>query len=189
MASNIQELILELKSLQEDKTEYMRAVVSVLVGEVRQRIHVKGEKADGSNIGTYSSAYLKLRSGNYANAGTFSKGAKKGQRKDAGTFTDRTIRLNKKTGVFTGEEKVGKARPNYNRGTDPKVILSLTRQMEQDFVAIAENNEYGLGFNNKDNFDKATWNEERYKGVYNLSQQEIELAETTITDYINGLLG
>lgn len=189
MASNVQELILELKSLQTDEIQYMRSVVSVLAGEVRQRIHKNGEKADGSQIGTYSKGYLKLRSGQYANAATFTKGAKKGQRKDSGTFTDRTIRLNKKTGVFTGEEKVGTARPNYNRGSDPKVILSLTRQMEQDFVAIAENNEYGLGFNNPDNFDKATWNEARYKGVYDLSEKEIELAETTIIDYINGLLG
>jgi hypothetical protein len=189
MAENLQELILEMKGLQTDKTQYMRPAALVLVGEVRQRIHEKGEKANGSKIGIYSSAYLKLRSGDYANAAVFIRGAKKGQRKNAGTFTDRTIRLNKKTGVFTGEEKVGKARPNYNRGSDPDVILSLTRQMEQDFVAIAENNEYGLGFNNKHNFDKATWNEEHYKGVYDLSQHEIELAETTITDYLNGLFG
>lgn len=140
MASNVQELITELKSLQVDKAQYMRPVVLVLAGEVRQRIHVRGEKADGKAIGTYTNAYLRTRVKN-------------------------------------------------NRGNDKKKILSLTRQMEQDFVGIAENNEYGLGFNNSHNFDKATWQETDNPGTYDLSAREIELAELTITDYINGLFG
>ena len=184
-----QQLILEFKKLSEQPIEYMRPVVLVLAGEVRNRIHVEGKKADGSQIGTYSSSYLKLRSGNYANSQKYSKGAKAGQLKNAGTYTDRTIRLNKKTGVFTGEEKVGTERINYNRGSDPKVILSLTRQMEQDFVPIAEDNLYGLGFNNKDNLDKAEWNDERYKGVYGLTTEEEQIAEQVIEDYINGVFG
>jgi hypothetical protein len=189
MAENLGELIVQLKGLQTDPEPYMRVVVVGLVGEVRQRIHVKGQKANGDQIGEYSNSYLKLRSGNYANAEVFTRGINKGKRKNAGFYTERTIRLDKATGVFSGEEKVGKPRVNYNRGDDPKVILSLTRQMEQDFVAIAENDEYGLGFNNQHNFDKAMWNEERYKGVYQLSEAEIEFAEATITDYLNGLFG
>lgn len=140
MAENIQELILEMKGLQTDPTPYMRAVVLVLAGEVRQRIHVRGEKADGKQIGTYSTAYLRVREKN-------------------------------------------------NRGNDRKKILSLTRQMEQDFVPVSEGNQYGLGFNNQHNMDKATWQEEANPGTYDLSQQEIDLAETTITDYLNGLFG
>lgn len=140
MAESVQELILELKSLQTDKTQYMRPVVLVLSGEVRQRIHVRGEKADGKAIGTYTNAYLRTREKN-------------------------------------------------NRGRDAKKILSLTTQMEQDFVGVAENNEYGLGFNNAHNFDKATWQEEANPGTYDLSQREIDLAETTIIDYLNGLFG
>lgn len=189
MAENVQELIVQIKELQANPEPLMRIIVVGLVGEVRKRIHVEGKKADGSDIGKYSNAYLKLRSGDYANADRFSKGVNKGQNKNSGVFTDRTIRLNKQTGVFSGEEKVGKERPNYNRGTDPKIILSLTRQMEKDFVAIAENNEYGLGFTNMHNFDKATWNEERYKGVYDLSERELELANSVVEDYINGIFG
>jgi hypothetical protein len=189
MDTTVSQVIFNLQQLSTNTEPYMRAVVLVLAGEVRQRIHVDGKKANGSEIGKYSSGYLKLRSGDYANSEKHTKGAKKGQNKNAGTFTDRTIRLNKQTGVFTGEDKVGKERPNYNRGSDPKVILSLTRQMEQDFVPIAEGDTYGLGFNNPHNFDKATWNEERYKGVYDLSEDEIKIAEDTITDYINGIFG
>lgn len=155
----------------------MRPVVLVLAGVVRNRIHEEGKKANGSPIGTYSSSYLKLRSGNYQNSGKFSKGAKKGEVKNAGTFTAKA------------NDKAGTPRPNYNRGTDPKVILSLTRQMEQDFVPIAENDEYGLGFNNPHNLEKAEWNEERYGGVYELSAEELNIAEEIITDYINGIFG
>lgn len=186
---SVQEVILGMKDLKANPVSYMRPVVLVLAGEVRHRIHVDGKKANGSDIGKYSSGYLKLRSGDYANADKYTKGAKKGQNKNSGTFTDRTIRLNKQTGVFSGEEKVGKARPNYNRGSDPKIILSLTRQMEQDFVPIAEGDTYGLGFNNPHNFDKATWQEEKHPGVYDLSEDEIKIAEDTIIDYINGVFG
>jgi hypothetical protein len=185
----ISQVIFDLHQLQVNEESYMRAVVMVLAGEVRTRIHVDGKKASGAPIGKYSSSYLILRSGNYANAEKYTKGSKKGQNKNSGTYTDRTIRLDKNTGVFTGEDKVGKARTNYNRGSDPKVILSLTRQMEQDFVPVAENGTYGLGFNNPHNFDKATWNEARYKGVYELSEDEIKIVEETITEYINGLFG
>lgn len=189
MNQSIQQTVIDLQSLRNNPMNYMRPVVLVLAGVVRKRIHKEGKKANGSPIGTYSSEYLKLRSGNYQNSDKFSRGAKKGQNKNAGTYTDRTIRLNKKTGVFTGEDKVGKPRINYNRGSDPKVILSLTRQMEQDFVPIAENNVYGLGFNNPVNMDKAEWNEERYEGVYELSEDELKIAEEIITNYINGVFG
>ncbi len=140
MADNLQELILELKSLQEQPVQYMRPVVLVLAGEVRHRIHVRGEKADGKPIGTYSNSYLRVREKN-------------------------------------------------NRGNDKKKILSLTRQMEQDFVPVAENNEYGLGFNNQHNMDKATWQEEANPGTYGLSQNEEDIVHITITDYLNGLFG
>lgn len=74
-----------------------------------------------------------------------------------------------------------------NRTDSRKMIYSLTRQMEQDFVPVSEGNEFGLGFNNSHNFDKATWLELKRPGVYDLGQSEIELAETVLTDYINGL--
>lgn len=128
----------KLTSLTTDKDQYMRAVVFGLAGELRQRIHVKGLKADGSRIGEYKNSYLKTR------------------------------------------EK-------ENRGRDTKVILSLTRQMEQDFVPVAENDQFGLGFNNDTNFDKATWMEERFPNTYNLSEEETAMAEQVIIDYLNGL--
>jgi hypothetical protein len=140
MATNVQELIIELKQLQQATINYMRPVVLVLAGQVRHRIHVDGLRPDGGKIGTYQNYYMRERAKN-------------------------------------------------RRDDSRKMIYSLTRQMEQDFVGIAEENEYGLGFNNRHNFDKATWLEEMRPGVYGLSPSEIYLAEQTITDYINGLLG
>ncbi|MCW3466496.1 hypothetical protein [Chitinophaga nivalis] len=128
----------KLNSLIVDKDQYMRGVVFGLVGEVRQRIHKRGQKADGSPIGEYKNSYLRIR------------------------------------------EK-------ENRGNDRKIILSLTRQMEQDFVPVSENDQFGLGFNNPHNFDKAGWMENRFPNTYNLSDDELLMAEQAIQDYINGL--
>lgn len=134
------ELILQMKGLQTDEQSWMRPVVLALAGEVRRRIHVDGQRADGGAIGQYQNTYMREREKN-------------------------------------------------NRGSDKKMIYSLTRQMEQDFVPIAEENQYGLGFNNDHNFDKATWQEEKRPGVYDLSEREVELAELALTDYLNGLFG
>lgn len=137
---NIQSLILGFKALSENPISYMRPVVFVLAGELRHRIHVEGKKANGSDIGTYTQDYMKIRAKN-------------------------------------------------KRGPSLRMIWSLTRQMEQDFVPIAQTDLYGLGFNNSWNFEKASWLEDARPGVYALSESEIRLAEQTITDYINGVFG
>lgn len=91
--------------------------------------------------------------------------------------------------IGTYQNSYMRERERNNRSSDKKMVYSLTRQMEQDFIPIAENNQYGLGFNNSHNFDKATWLEEKRPGVYDLSDHEVELAELALTDYINGLFG
>lgn len=71
-----------------------------------------------------------------------------------------------------------KTRKKYNRGESKKVILSLTGQMENDFVAVAQNpvkvdGGYALGFNNPENNNKASHNNKRYGAeVYKLTQAE-----------------
>ena len=42
-----------------------RAVASAIMPEMRKRIHVDGNNSKGSKIGTYSTAYLKLRQKKY----------------------------------------------------------------------------------------------------------------------------
>lgn len=62
-----------------------------------------------------------------------------------------------------------------NRTADSDVILSATRQMENDFTVVATAKGYGLGYNNSLNFDKAKWLEDKYKKkVFGLTEAERE---------------
>lgn len=73
------------------------------------------------------------------------------------------------------EERVEK----FNRTNDSKVVLSLTRQMENDFKVIETENGYGLGFSNPFNYEKSQWNEQRFKKIYDLTPDEIVLTQQT----------
>lgn len=125
----------------EGQGDMLRAVTLSMIPVVHDRIHVRGEDANGGQIGTYSPSYLKY------------------------------------------------TRPKNNRSNDPKVILSLTRQMESDFSAVAESNKYGLGFKNTLNFDKATWLETNTykKPIYALQEPERDLAITLGQGYTDAL--
>ena len=142
-----------------DGLEISRVVAVGMQGVVKNRIHVDGQAADGKQIGVYSKGYLALRTGNYKNSDKVTKGKKAGELKNAGKFSKGS--------------KAGAARPKYNRTSDPKVILSLTRQMENDFSVIALGVGFGLGYKNKFNFDKARWAEKNYKKkIFNLTADE-----------------
>jgi len=136
---------------------------------MKVRIHVDGLDAQDKPIGTYSKSYMTVRTGAYKNA----KKTKSGKIKSAGVYTERTIRVNKQNGVFTGEDKVGKARPMYNRTTDTKVVASLTRQMENDMVVVPTAKGYGIGYNNPENYKKAGYVEATYrKSIFKVSPKE-----------------
>lgn len=180
-----------------DREYLIRPVAFDLIDMMTKRIHVDGIASDGAQIGTYSPGYMKVRTGDFKNSVRFVRGAQKGQVKNAGTFTDATIRLNKQTGVFTGEEKSGTARPNYNRTSDTKIIVSLTRQLENDWSVIATEKGYGIGFLNQFNLQKARWVEEGQgtgpenpREIFSLTKAEQEFAveeiNRRIDDAING---
>lgn len=169
----------------------LREIAVSMLPVVKERIHVQGKATDNSQIGTYSEGYMTLRTGAYQNADKKTKGKEKGKLKNSGTYTDRVIYLNKKTGIFHGEDKVGKSREQYHRTADTKVILSLTRQMESDFSVQATEKGYGLGYNNSLNYDKSQWAESTYKKkIFSLSDSEkelvIEIANTFTNNTLNG---
>jgi len=61
-----------------------------------------------------------------------------------------------------------------NRGGEV-VILSFTEQMKRDYQPNTTG-EVGFGFSNQFNFDKATWNETRYKAlIFALTDAEEEI--------------
>jgi hypothetical protein len=163
----------QLKQLQ-NPDQMLRTVALAVLPELKKRVHVEGKASDGSQIGTYSPGYMKLRTGNYSNAGRYSKGKNKGKNKNAGTFSQ---------GI-----NIGKPRPQYHRSSDPTVILSLTRQMENDESVMPAGSGYGIGFINSDNFKKSQYNEQTYKkDIWKLTQEERALAIKVAKDYLTDL--
>jgi hypothetical protein len=145
-------------------------------GMMRERIHEQGKASDGSGIGTYSPEYMKVRTGNFGNSGTYSRGKNKGNLKNAG--------------VYARGQNRGNPRPKYNRSASTDVVLSLTREMENDFGAFkSSNGNWSIGFIR--NPDRAgdfkhsdiAKNAERIYGkhIYSLSKDE----QTTIDSILD----
>lgn len=130
-----------------------------VMGEMRKRIHVDGKASDGSQIGSYSPGYIKVRSGVFQSP------------------------------VIARGRNKGGAREKYNRGSDAKVILSLTRQMEGDLTVIPLDDGTGIGYNNVDNFNKSQWAEKTYgKKIFHLTEREREIIQITGEIYVEDKL-
>lgn len=72
-------------------------------------------------------------------------------------------------------------RRKYNRSSDTKIIVSLTRQIENDWSVIATDQGYGIGFKNPFNFDKARWVEaNKNVKIFNLSTTELKYVSDTV---------
>lgn len=83
-----------------------------------------------------------------------------------------------------------KYRQKHKRGADPKVILSLTRSMENSMELYPIEHGTGIGFSTKENWQKARWCEETYgKLIYSPTIQEKQLVIAIGQDYISKHLG
>lgn len=172
--SNLQQVIKDvLMRIQAvNSTDMLRQVAVDLLPVVKDRIHERGLDASGNPIGTYSEGYMKVRTGNFGNASRKTRGKSKGELKDAGVFT-------------RGNNK-GQLRPKYNRTNDTKVVISLTRQMENDFSIQPTDTGYGLGYNNADNALKVEYVENIYKKkIFALTADEIAAAYASAQEFIN----
>lgn len=126
-----------------DTVKMCKEQATTILALVKNRVHIQGQDSNGSQIGTYSTEYLKIRTG------------------------------------------TSKGKPNYNRGSDPKVILSLTRQMENDFIIKPIENGYGIGYSNVTNFRKSYWAELKYaKKIFSLTAKEHKVAVEIAEKYI-----
>jgi hypothetical protein len=193
MKEVIQEKLAQLKALKDNPDPILRTVALTILPELKKRVHQDGKDSAGNQIGTYSPGYMKVRTGNYKNSGRISRGKNKGKLKDAGMITKRgyrkftqedaeTVSSERK---FLKTEHEGVARPRYNRTGDTKVILSLTRQMENDTSVIQTDTGYGIGYLNPLNYQKALWCEETYKKpiLTKLTDEENDLAQTTAREF------
>lgn len=119
-----------------NKDYLLRPVAIEVLPMMTERIHQKGQAADGSQIGTYSSPYLAYRKKN-------------------------------------------------KRGGDTKVIVSLTRQLENDWSVMETPKGYGIGFTNAFNADKLRWvGEMKGKDLGELSVAEIDYAFERINELL-----
>ena len=157
-------------------------VANKLKDRIQKRVHTEGKASDGSQIGEYSKGYMKVRTGNYPE-----NAIKRGKNK--GTFKEKKSQAKAEAGVFTKGKNKGQPRPVYNRENNRRVILSLSSHMEQDFAEtqpVPVQNGYGIGFTEEFNYNKAIWNEERYgKKIWDLTNDEIQLAEDIVNEYID----
>lgn len=127
--------------LLKNKEYLLRPVAIEVIPLMTERIHQKGEASDNSQIGTYSSNYLKLR------------------------------------------------QAKYKRDASTKVIVSLTRQLENNWSVIATQNGYGIGFLNPFNLQKARWVEiVKGKKIFNLSKSETQYAVDRINELVKDAL-
>lgn len=79
-------------------------------------------------------------------------------------------------------------KPPYNRTADTKVVVSLTRQLENDWAVIATKGGYGIGFKNRFNLQKGRWVEAIKKPFLSLTVQETQYAQQRFQQLVNEAL-
>lgn len=77
----------------------------------------------------------------------------------------------------------------YKRDASSKVIVSLTRQLENNWSVIATQDGYGIGFTNPFNLKKARWVETgKGKTIFSLSKNEQNYAVERINELVSDAL-
>lgn len=83
-----------------------------------------------------------------------------------------------------------KHRIKKGKGNDSKVIISFTRQMQNDMQVVETPTGYGIGYSNQINADKVIWVESTYdKKIFAATQEEKKEIQKLASAYIAGLFG
>jgi len=77
-----------------------------------------------------------------------------------------------------------KRRIKAGKTASSKVVLSYTRQMQNDFKVIPIQGGYGLGFSNSFDADKAEWAQERFGKIYALTPDEQKAMQLIIEEWL-----
>ena len=91
-------------------------------------------------------------------------------------------------GTYSSSYLRHRQKPPYNRTADEKVVVSLTRQLENDWAVIATKNGYGIGFKNPFNLQKGRWVEAIKKPFLSLTAQEAQYAQQRFQQLVNEAL-
>lgn len=131
----------------------LRTALSTVLAFHKPRIFVKGQDSSGQRIGTYSKNPISI--------------SRKNQARNTGKTTF-------KGGYAEYHGLIGKGSTN--------VILRNTDQMMMDYGLQGSALNYGFGFQNKENFDKSQWMEEKYKKkIFYTSRQEEKILVNVLT--------
>lgn len=126
---------LKLTDLQRDAMTRLQAVS--LMAVMKDRIHVQGKDSNGTQIGTYTPAYVKY------------------------------------------------ARKKAGRGSDDKVIISLTRQLESGYQLEPIEHGWAICLRTQEDMQKARWCEETYeKPIFAPTEEEKAMVIQIANDYI-----
>lgn len=107
-----------------------------------------------------------------------------------------TERIHQK-GLATDDSQIGTysnsylalRQKKYKRDASNKVIVSLTRQLENNWAVIATQNGYGIGFLNPFNAQKARWVEaQKDKRIFSLTKGETQYAVDRINELVKDAL-
>lgn len=100
-------------------------------------------------------------------------------------------------GLASDENEIGTYNPQYlklrqkkyKRTADKKIIVSLTRQLENDWSVIATKSGYGIGFKNKFNLQKARWVEQgKDMKIFSLSASELQHSKVLLNELAHNAL-
>lgn len=152
------------------------------LGNIKQRVFIDGKDSNDAQIGTYSDAYMKVRTGNYPET-RLKSGKNKGEFRRSKTKEGQA-------GYFTKGKNKGQPRPRYNRTADTKVVGSLTREMENDMKVVSDSDDVFIGFSNEHNFDKSQWLESTYeKDIWQLTESENDAVDELVDNFIDEIIG
>lgn len=134
----------------------LRIALSTTLAIHKPRIFQQGFDSKGVKIGTYSTKPASI--------------SKKQQARDTG-------RTYFKGGYAEYKRAVGK-NPGY-------VVLRNTDQMMMDYGIQGSGLSYGFGFQNRENYNKSQWMQDKYfKPIFDLSRHEETILTNTLTDLL-----
>lgn len=156
----------------------LRTLATNTRASMKRRIHVDGLDSNETAIGQYSDPYMKIRTLGHK---VYLDNLKKSTRESI-SAADQNRKTKK---VKTSSDDRQYIFQKYNRNSDKKVVISLTRQMENDMVVVATAKGYGIGYNNAENAKKVGYVENTYnKKIFGLTKTEIDNIKVTARDYI-----
>lgn len=188
----------KIKEKLSDKEAFLRPMAVELSGIMHDRIHEQGLASDGSQIGTYSSGYLKVRTGNFKNSKKFVRGKNEGKLKDAGVKTRQRVNtpFGKSSFALQNIEADKVPRINYHLDADPKVILVLTRKLSNSWAVFATDRGYAIGFTDSGategvtSLKKIEYAEETYKKrIQDLTKEETDYYIERLNELSTEIIG